>query len=226
MLYPFIKPNEALFLADFETTGFADDPKAAPIELAGLFLDHNLNVVDEYGSLINYMGVFERYGCWSTKEQLECYAVHGIDCDELQGKPNTNDVSYILSKKVTRLKREYGFERIIFASDNPYFDFTFIKKFEVEFHYNPYDVKGYIAMSGCKRPDKETRTHRAMDDVRGLYEAMLRAKKIYQSMNDCLKKSPDYDWNLQKHWNQLEEIKPCSQDEHDPMMGEGEYRGG
>lgn len=164
--------NSLIFLCDFETTGFADDPESEAIEIAYLLLNNQLDVVHQYESLIKPRSK-EQAGSgwhWNDREKAAFEQSHRISSSQIIQHGRSfhqvcDEINHsLLSANVSRIE---------LMSDNAYFDFTFAKRLGLKLHYNPIDAKAILRLAGVQRPDKVAKQHRAMNDVLNLYRSLL-----------------------------------------------------
>lgn len=166
------RDNGFIFLCDFETTGFADDPKSEAIEIAYLLLNNELDVVDQYESLIKPDSKKDAGSGWKWNErELIAYEQsHRIHSETILSQGQT---THSVTSQINQRLLASNASRIELMSDNAYFDFTFAKRLGLKLHYNPIDAKAILRLAGVQRPDKVTKQHRAMNDVLNLYRSLL-----------------------------------------------------
>lgn len=180
-----------LCLCDFETTGLNEE-KNFPIEIGFIITDHNFNKLTEYSSLIKWpdSDLYEFIDTNKNKKYFKrghifAKNVHNIDYSEIEekGKYPTQVLADMLNI-FKKFKPKYG--KVILASDNIVFEWKYMKvllgadiKIEEIFHYAPWDTSMYLEFT--KVGDPKNIPHRALEDVKVLYEHVLRSKKIIDS---------------------------------------------
>lgn len=201
---------QKLVFFDFETTGtdVSCDSNIGcfPIELAMMVTDCELNIIGRpISSLINW-DIFKTEYFQKHWDNIPATKVHGIKLDEITDSgvlhnslcthPKDNIIiPHIIEMYLEELK--IGNEKndeLILVSDNPYFDFTLMKKLynvktkdmiQFPFHYNCYspmmlfksldmnhkETKTHRALGDMNH--KETKAHRALGDVYSLYKSCV-----------------------------------------------------
>jgi len=179
------------FVCDFETTGL-DFRKDYPIEIGGLFVDSDFNVLGTYRSFIKFSKLSEEIldndNRWPEK-YLGAYKVHNIDAAVI----STETISYedkligvrppyIVAEDLTELCSTYnkGERKVIIISDNAQFEYWFMKQIfedantEFPFHYCAWDSSILLELSGIGDPKP---VHRAFGDAGKLYQSLVRARE-------------------------------------------------
>lgn len=166
-----MKPNDVLFICDFETTGIGPDDY--PIELGGIFTDCNFKALDFFDELIfwKYLGTDD----WND-EYKEAYKMHKIDFDYwIKNSVPRNVAIEILEDKINRLKNK-KYNRFIIVSDNAQFEYNHMKKlygdFGFPFHYTAWDVNLLFALNNIEEDDDAA--HRAFSDAMGIYFTLIK----------------------------------------------------
>jgi len=177
-----MKEGDILFLCDFETTGVS--PKDDyPIELGGLFLDKNLDIIDKLELLI-----LPHESCFTVTEDKElvwksrykeAYNVHKIEPKELVEKGVYPEVA--VERILSKIKDLKPKGRVIILSDNAQFEFNFMKRlFELAereedfpFHYSAWDTNLLLELYAPEIGDPVP-VHRALPDALRLYKQLIR----------------------------------------------------
>ena len=190
------KSYQKLVFFDFETTGLDmnSDPQIGdfPIELALLVTDHKLNIIGKsFVSLINWDIITDSYNNknWGN---LPATKVHNIKLDdilELGIRHNVNNrhdkhdilIPHLIETYLNNLPLNED-DQLILVSDNPYFDFTLLKKMynvktenpcQFPFHYNCYSPLMLFKAINMENNNKHKKVHRALDDVYDLYKSCV-----------------------------------------------------
>jgi len=189
------KDYQKLVFFDFETTGIdvSGEPNIGcfPIELAMLVTDCNLNIIGKsFSSLINW-DIFKTKTIRENWDTLGATKVHGIkleevmDCGVLHKAVCTHCKDDILMPQIIEMYFEElkirHEDELILVSDNPYFDFTLMKKLynvkidggqiKFPFHYNCYSPMLLFKALGMNI--NNCKSHRAMGDVNALYKSCV-----------------------------------------------------
>lgn len=181
------KPDQLIVL-DFETTGFATDEHARPIEVALVALDSKNEIVDSYSSLIHpwqtkggpqYIeldGDSQTYE-WAPLSQGAAN-VHKIPAGECITAPEAAVVCLEIRRWLATVKQsDLGRQTLI--SDNAFFDMTFMHRLfgqdesagAFPFHYGCRDTVHASALFKLFKKKFFTAgetAHRALDDAMAL----------------------------------------------------------
>lgn len=166
--------NDIIALCDFETTGL-DPVKAKPIEVGILFIDAiTFEVISSFESLIA-LSPFDLP--WALDPAaMSAYGVHGISEEMLRDAPSAP----IVAERLLEHIKQFNGHKLILCSDNAHFETTFMRKlFSAKtwpFHYCTWDTSLLLHVVGV--PDPKPVPHRAMGDVKLLYDALLAAISI------------------------------------------------
>jgi len=190
------KDYQKLVFFDFETTGpdVSSDPNTEcfPIELAILVTDCELNIIGTpLSTLINW-DVFQTKFYKDNWNTFEATKVHGIELNNiidngiLHNSLCVHPKDVILIPHIIKIYFEElkignrGNDELILVSDNPYFDFTLMKKlYNVEtknpirfpFYYNCYSPMMLFKSIGMKI--KSSKPHYVLNNVYNLYKSCV-----------------------------------------------------
>ena len=184
-----IPEDHILFLCDFETTGLSPEYDY-PIELGGLFLDHNLNIIESYNELICWEDILEKelsklvseedLKCIWTGSSVKAFEFHKIDPYDYLSGIEPKDA---INKLYRIINGNFENKKIIITSDNAQFEYNFMKKLWTEnehskfvdfpFHYCAWDTSLLLETTGIGDPKDVP--HRALKDVGLLYKHLILA---------------------------------------------------
>lgn len=171
-----IKPNEILALCDFETTGIRE--WSDPIEVAILFVNHELQVVASVDTLIKPDDFLDDY----DESELPAYAVHKITPSMLRRAPSRKSVAKLIQRKTKEALKLAGADRCVLTSDNIDFESRMMRVTlntcdpsdkDWPFHYNGNSTRMLTKATGVEPRKKQ---HRAMADVGALLEELREAR--------------------------------------------------
>ena len=189
------KPYQKLVFFDFETTGLdvSSDPDVGclPIELSLLVTDNELNIIGRSLTMLIAWDALNSYG-QEKWDKLEATKVHNIKLDEVishgvyhhtEAKHDMTETlaPHIIDIYLKELKIKNS-DQLILISDNPYFDFTLLKKlYNVKtdnpimfpFHYNCYSPLMLFKAIEMEKSSKYIKVHRSLDDVYDLYKSCV-----------------------------------------------------
>lgn len=215
---------------DVETTGIAPDDVA--IEVAVIFTDEKLEVLETYESLVN-LHPLQRHlhvgeDGW-TRRARGAFDVHGIPAEEVLAAPSPREVALDLERLAGSFK--VGRARPILVSDNPLFDVKHLRTIFLQgglltrpeyignggrlwpFHYSAWSPIMLLSACGI-RPEKE-RAHRALADVHHYLDQTLQALKIVDLCREAATaKGPEF---VQEDvvglaWDRVEETREALED--------------
>jgi oligoribonuclease (3'-5' exoribonuclease) len=175
--------RDIFFVCDFETTGL-DLRKDFPIEIGGLFLNSDFEILKEVNTLIYWetlnQKILKNNKQWPD-EYRPAYGVHKIEPMEwLRAAKHSNIVASNISSICKELKIN-GEKKPIIISDNARFEYDFMFKLfesnymDFPFHYTAWDVNLLFALYGI--PDEEKK-HRAYDDAVEVCRSLMLFKNL------------------------------------------------
>jgi oligoribonuclease (3'-5' exoribonuclease) len=161
--------RDIFFVCDFETTGL--DPRTDyPIEVGGMFLNSDFEILKEVNTLIYWeplsQKILKNNKQW-PEEYKVAYSIHKIEPIEwLRAAKHSSIVAMGITSICNELKKEN--RKPVIISDNARFEYDFMFKvfesnyIEFPFHYSAWDVNLLFSLYGI--PDGE-RKHRAYEDA-------------------------------------------------------------
>lgn len=164
------------FIIDFETTGL-DYQNDFPIEVGFIVVDHKLNLLDTYQSLIVWPELEMKYKKdfnWEEK-YTPAYNVHKIEpADMIRfGKK-----VYSVKNEIIKYAENYSINnhKPILISDCANFEFNFLNKILPVcdyFHYAVWDTN--LLLENTKTAHDPVPAHRALADCGLLYRQLIQA---------------------------------------------------
>jgi len=178
-----------MFLIDFETTGLNPETDY-PIEIGLLVLNRKLKILDTFECLIEWGELIQEHENLNNwKENYQgAFKVHNISIQEY--KENTSKLFWsTVVQALNGLAHKYkidNFYKPVFVSDNSIFEFQFLKKMYSAFglnifdyfHFSVYDTS--LLLHNCETARDPISVHRAMGDVKMLYDEL---RKAYKELN-------------------------------------------
>ena len=179
-----IRKDTILFVCDFETTG-VDPKKDYPIEIGGLFVDHDFNIISTFDELICWenekilnkkVNLIDKEHDWK-EEYSQAYKIHKILPNAEYFLKGKRPIS-IVNRLGEYIDDNFKNKKIIITSDNAQFEYNFMKKLwnfastrEFPFHYCAWDTSLLLEMTGIGDPRNVP--HRAFKDVSILYKHIV-----------------------------------------------------
>lgn len=169
-----IPKDNCFLLCDFETTG-VDVNVDYPIELGGLFLDSDFNILSSLDTLIKLPKDWLRESK-NRDRYADAFRFHKIASEDLERGLDYTQLTLYLAEKISPLKSQ-GFSKFILLSDNIQFEFSFMKKIyemasvQFPFHHCGWDTSLSLETTGIGDPKDVP--HRALPDVGRLYKNLI-----------------------------------------------------
>lgn len=176
--------KDVFFVCDFETTGL-DLKKDYPIELGGVFIDSDFNILETFESFIYWEDISRKIRKENKgwpEEYLPAHAVHNIDViDYLRHSKHSTIIAKTIESICKKLKQDKGHKKPIIISDNSRFEHDFMFKIfdynniEFPFHFNSWDIN--LIFEIYKIKGKAKKTHRALADAMEVYMGLVELKE-------------------------------------------------
>ena len=173
------KPFYMCFM-DYETTGIDTGTKTkdVPIQIGCVFADHNMNIKEEYQTLIKW----PKFNLWEEWPEIHepAFKIHKIKLEDIKKYGQTPRK---ICKDLRFLCNLYDRKPVV-ISDAPNFEmfwthYIFQKDTTrpntLPFHYNAWSVYPLLQFDGISMEEKP---HDALEDARIMYKAVKKAYEI------------------------------------------------